>query len=147
MTEAETQIQDDPLAPMRRKIALTRAAIAAERGARAFWPLIAVVLLVLALVRSGALPILGDLLGGAVVLGVGAVALIGTLGYGLWRFRVPGVDAAVGRLDLASDRRVLSALADRPAGDMDAAQAAVWQAHRARMRALAEGLRPPRPDL
>ncbi|MBP1806591.1 TIGR02302 family protein [Rubellimicrobium aerolatum] len=134
-------------ARLRRPLALTRMGLAAERVARAFWPLWTVLALVAAALTTGwqdRLP-LEILWGGSVVLALGAGA---ALAWGVWRFRWPTRAEAVERLDATLPGRPLSALRDAQAvGAGDPASRAVWAAHLERMARRAQGAKAPAPDL
>lgn len=126
---------------------LTYAGLWAERLARAFWPLWSVVIAVLAPLVFG----LQDLVAVDYVWGFGLLALIaalGTLIYGFRHFRAPTRAEALVRLDARLPGRPLAALADTQAiGGADAASAAVWRAHLARMADRAAQAQAVRPDL
>lgn len=83
--------------------------------------------------------------GGAVI---GAIALIGTLIWGLRRFRIPAPAEALERVDASLAGRPIAAIADTQAiGSGDPASEAVWRAHLARMSARTKDARPVEPDL
>ena len=83
--------------------------------------------------------------GGAVI---GAIALIGTLIWGLRRFRIPAPAEALERVDASLPGRPIAAIADTQAiGSGDPASEAVWRAHLARMSARTKDARPVEPDL
>lgn len=136
----------DPLAPARRALALTRAAIVAERAARALWLPVSLAFLAAAGWAFGvhsALP--GDL--ALVVAGALALGILISLALGLWRFRWPTRAEAVARLDRTLPGRPLAALTDEPAiNGSDAASAELWAAHRARMATRAASARAVVPD-
>nr|WP_319248333.1 DUF4175 domain-containing protein [uncultured Celeribacter sp.] len=120
---------------VRRAVAVTYAGVLFERVGQAFWPFFAVLSSVVGLSLLGmhdALPV-GLRLG---ALAVVALALIGSLGLGVVRFRRPAVSLAVARVDADLPGRPLQALADRPlVGAQDPATQRLWGAHRARMQA------------
>ena len=121
------------LTAIRWPVRLTWAGMIAERLAHALWPLFSVVLLVLAVLMLGLQDIvpLEAVWIGAVLAALGA--LIG-LAYALMRFRLPTRAEALDRLDASLPGRPIQALMDEQAiGDGDAASAAVWRAHQARM--------------
>lgn len=128
-----------------RAVWLTRWGMVWERGARAFWPLAALLaglfsalwLGLVAMLPVAALPWLSV---AALVLVIGA-AIRGGLRYR----RVSGADAVL-RLDQTLPGRPLAALADRAA---IGGEGALWQAHLAQMRARAAMARavPPLADL
>ncbi|MET4102270.1 uncharacterized protein (TIGR02302 family) [Roseovarius sp. MBR-78] len=142
---------DDPLttalARLRPAVALTWAGLVAERGTRAFWPLLSLLAAI-----SGALflglhesvpPVLMPWAGAGLAL---AVVVLG--GFGLWRFRWPSRAQALARLDASLSGRPLAALGDTQAvGGDDAASVALWRAHQARMAQRAAGAQPVSPDL
>jgi uncharacterized protein (TIGR02302 family) len=105
----------------------------AEALANALWPLMTVVLLVMAILMLG----LHELVAieavwiGAVITAVAAVA---ALIYAFVRFRIPSRVAAMERLDASLPGRPIKALMDTQAiGASDDASAAVWRAHQQRM--------------
>ncbi|PWE32478.1 TIGR02302 family protein [Maritimibacter sp. 55A14] len=138
---------DAVLARLRRPLALTRAGLAAERAARAFWPvwsLLCVAAAAWATGVPGAVP-LSALIG--LALTWAALTLWG-LYAGLRRFSWPGRAAALDRLDRSLDGQPIAALTDTQAiGAGDPASAAVWRAHRERMAARVAAVRPVAPDL
>lgn len=133
--------------PLVRALRLTRLGMAAERAARAFWPLAALVLTVLACLMFGLQDVLpleafwaGSVL--AVLGGLAALAL------GLRRFRWPSLAAAMGRLDATLPGRPIQAITDTQAvGAGDAASEAVWRTHVARMADRLRAARAVEPDL
>lgn len=136
----------DPLAPASRALWLTRAGMVAERVARALWLPLSLALIAGAL---WAFDLHTRLPGDAALWVAGAfgLAMLVTLGLGLWRFRWPSRAEAMARLDRTLTGRPLAALTDTQAlGATDPASAALWQAHRARMQAQAAKARPVRPD-
>jgi uncharacterized protein (TIGR02302 family) len=131
---------------LKRPLALTRAGMAFERAARAFWPLATVLLLALAFLLSGVLVVLADpvaqALAGALLLGAIVAAIAG-----LRRYRHPTRAEALAQLDATLAGQPITALGDTQAiGAGDAASRAVWQAHLARMLQKLAGVRAPRPD-
>ena len=123
--------------------------LAVERGARAFWPLGAVLALGAALWLSGLVPALPGWSARATLAALGLGGLV-ALARGLRGFRAPTRAEARGRLDSTLPGRPLAALADSQAiGAGDPASRAVWATHRARMaERLAEARAPlPRPGL
>jgi uncharacterized protein (TIGR02302 family) len=129
------------LARLKRPLALTRAGMIAERGARAFWPLLSVSSLAIAAVSFGALDI--------APLTVWSLTGIGALTAAVWgwrKFGMPTKADAVARLDATLQGRPISTLTDEIAlGGQDASSAALWQAHLARMAGRAMGARAPAP--
>jgi len=135
----------DPLAPLAKPLALTRAVMVLERALRAFWPLLSLLAGVFALLAFR----LPDQLTGlqwpalAGFLGFLAVVLAGP---GWRKFRWPSRDEAIARLDATLPGRPLAALTDHLAlGEADPATQALWAAHRARMARAAAAARAPRP--
>ena len=139
----------DPLAPLARPLALTRAAMAVERALRCFWPLLSFAAIVFAALAFR----LRDSLSAAAwssLLGLLSFCAVVLLGVGLRRFRLPRRAEALARLDAGLSGRPLAALSDTLAlGDTDPATRALWLAHRGRMAqaALAARAPAPAPDL
>ncbi|GAB4267740.1 MAG: TIGR02302 family protein [Pararhodobacter sp.] len=139
----------DPLAPVSRALALTRAAMVVERAAQALWLPVSLAMLggvAWAFGLHARLP--GD--AALWVTGALVVAILGTLGMGLWRFRWPTRAEAVARLDRTLPGRPLAALLDAQAiNTADAASRGLWAAHVARMTERARAARPvpPAPHL
>lgn len=138
---------DPVLRKLRLPLFLTRAGLLAEQVVRSFWPLISVVLVILALLMLGLhdmLPI--ELVWGCAVLGV--LAVLGTLIYGARKMQFPGREDALARLDETMPGRPIQALLDDQAiGGDDDASAAVWRAHQNRMAMRAKAARAAKPDL
>ncbi|MEY8830189.1 TIGR02302 family protein [Sedimentitalea sp. XS_ASV28] len=132
---------------VRMPLALTRAGMLAERVLRCFWPLISLVLLVLALLILG----IQDLVPVEAVWVSGAVAMLGAcaaLVHGVLRFHCPTRAEALARLDETLPGRPIRALLDEQAiGAEDSRSAALWRAHQARMAERAATARAPAPDL
>lgn len=135
----------DPLAPLARPIALTRAAMLAERLLRAFWPLLTLAAITFTLLAFR----LPDYLSGrqwpvlAGCLGFLAVVLTAP---GLRRFRIPTRAEAIARLDATLPGRPLAALTDSlTLGETDPATRALWALHRGRMAERAAAARAPLP--
>jgi len=122
---------------LRWPLALTRVGMVAERLVASLWPLFSVVLVGLAILMLG----LQDLVAVEVVWGGGVLllaAVLAGLWFGLRRFRLPSRAEAMERLDASLPGRPIQALMDDQAiGQTDAASAAVWRAHQARMAARA----------
>ncbi len=139
----------DPLAPARRALSLTRAAMGIERAARALWLPVSLALIAATLWAFD----LHTRLPGDAALWVAAALALGilvTLALGLWRFRWPTAAEALARLDQTLPGRPLAALTDTQAINAgDPASAAIWAAHRVRMQARAATARPvaPAPQL
>lgn len=123
------------LAGLRKPLRLTWAGLLAERAVRAFWPVLAVVLLGLAALMLG----LQDIVRIEVVwvgAGVFFVALTAAAVYAARYFRFPRRVEALARLDESMPGRPIQAIMDDAAiGGEDAASMAVWRAHKARMAA------------
>jgi uncharacterized protein (TIGR02302 family) len=138
---------DPTLRRLRWPLFLTRQGLLAERGLRAFWPVLTVVMAALAALMLG----LQDVLPVEAVWGLGAItglAALTTLALGLRRFRWPSRAEALARLDLTLPGLPIRAVLDRQAiGDGDAGSRAVWAAHQARMADRAATAKAPRPDL
>ncbi|MDZ7708989.1 MAG: TIGR02302 family protein [Roseovarius sp.] len=141
----------DPLtiamARLRNALALTWAGLLAERVARTFWPLLSLLAVVSGVVFLGLHETVSPALlpWASAGLALGALVL-GVLG--LVRFRWPRRAEALARLDASLDGRPLAALGDAQAvGAGDAASAALWRAHQARMATRAAGARHVPPDL
>ncbi|MFG6591774.1 DUF4175 domain-containing protein [Sulfitobacter sp. 1A12157] len=137
----------DRLRALRWPLRLTWAGMLAEALVQALWPMLALVLAVLAALMMGA----QDALAGGVlwaVLAVIGLAALFTLVFALRRFRLPSRAAALARLDDSLPGRPIRALLDDQAiGAGDAASAAVWQAHQRRMAARAAAAKPVKGDL
>lgn len=141
-----THIPEAAARRLKRPLALTRAGMVAERGARAFWPLATVLMLGIAFVLSGVLALMPDR-AGQVLAGVLVLAAIVTLVAGLRRYRHPNAAEARARLDATLPGQPIATLGDVQAiGAGDAASRAVWAVHQDRMLARLSGLRAPRPD-
>ncbi|WP_375254180.1 TIGR02302 family protein [Yoonia sp.] len=132
---------------LRWPVAATRLGMVAEQVVRAFWPFWTALFAGLAPLMMGWHEIvpLEVFWGGAVI---GAIALIGTLIWGLRRFRIPAPAEALERVDASLPGRPIAAIADTQAiGSGDPASEAVWRAHLARMSARTKDARPVEPDL
>ncbi|UWR32762.1 DUF4175 domain-containing protein [Sulfitobacter sp. W027] len=137
----------DGLRALRRPLRLTWAGMWAEALVQALWPMLTLLLAVLALLMMGAQDNLtGDLLWG--VLAAVGLGFLGTLVFALRRFRIPSQAEALARLDASLPGRPIRALLDDQAiGAGDTASAAVWQAHQKRMAARAAQAQPVKGDL
>jgi uncharacterized protein (TIGR02302 family) len=104
-----------------------------ERAAYALWPLLSVVLLVLAVLMFG----VHELLPHEIFWGGASLAMITgatALGYALYKFRVPSKTDAIARLDQSLPGRPIQALTDTQAiGATDIGSAALWAAHQTSM--------------
>ena len=139
---------EDPITrKLRLPLALTRLGMVAERMLRSFWPLLTVVMLVLAALMLG----LHDLLQVEIVWAaavVSVIAALGAFGYGIRTLSWPTRTEALARLDESLPGRPIQALMDEQAiGVGDAASAAVWRAHQDRMARKMEGAKPVKPNL
>lgn len=126
---------------------LTRLGMMSEALLQSFWPLLSVALVVLSALMFGAQDVMPlEFLWGA--LGVAALSVLGTFYYGVSRFRLPSRGDALARLDATLPGRPLQALLDtQTVGSGDAASAAVWRAHQARMADRAQLAEPVPADL
>jgi len=128
-------------------VALTLAGLVLERLWRAFWPAVAALLVVTAPLLAGLDARVAPGLRAPWIIG-GAVVVLGLAIPGLRRLRLPRRDEAIARIDARLSGRPLAALRDRQAGGQgDAASAALWQAHLARMAQAGRRARPAPPDL
>ncbi len=137
----------ETMARLRPALALTWAGLVAERVARAFWPLLSLVAVAAGAVFLGlheqAGPVALRMAAGGLALGL---LLLGA--HGVRRLRWPRRADALARLDASLAGQPLAALGDQQAvGRGDAASAALWRAHQARMAARAAGARHVPPDL
>jgi len=137
----------DAMAKLRWPLRLTRAGMLAETLVRAVWPLMTVVLLVLAALMLGLQDAVAvEVVWAAAVLA--ALAALWALVFALRRFRFPSRSAALERLDASLPGRPIQALLDDAAiGGDDTASLAVWRAHKARMAAKAAAADPVAADL
>ena len=130
------------LSALRWPLAMTRAGMFAEALWQSTWPLVTVVLGVLALLMLG----LQDSVAVEVVWAVAVVAAVAggaALVHAFMRFRVPARAAALVRLDETLPGRPIQALMDTQAiGETDPASTAVWRAHQARMAERASTAKP-----
>ncbi len=145
MSPLPPPLPGDPLAPLARPLALTRAVLVLERGLRAFWPLLTFLALVAAALSFRLRALLGEAYWGGFLAAVVLGALV-LAGLGLRRFRFPTRVEAVARLDATLPGRPLAALTDRLAlGGQDSAARGLWAVHLGRMAKAAQVARPPRP--
>ncbi|GAA6176498.1 TIGR02302 family protein [Sulfitobacter pacificus] len=137
----------DAMAKLRWPLRLTRAGMLAETLVRAIWPLMTVVLLVLAALMLGLQDAVAvEVVWAAAVLA--ALAALWALVFALRRFRFPSRSAALERLDASLPGRPIQALLDDAAiGGDDTASMAVWRAHKVRMAAKAAAADPVAADL
>ncbi len=141
------QAPDPVMRKLRLPLALTRAGLIVQALLRAFWPVISIALLALALPMLG----LHEMVASELVWGIAAIlalALVAGLGVGIRGLRWPGRDQALARLDETLPGRPIRALLDDQAiGSGDPGSAALWRAHQARMARAAAAARAPVPDL
>lgn len=128
---------DRTLKSVRWPLRLTWAGMYAETLVQSLWPLVTVVLLVLAALMLGLHDsVIVEVVWTAVV--VSGLAGLAALGYAFKTFRAPTREQAIARLDATLPGRPLQALTDTQSiGADDAASTAVWRAHQARMAARA----------
>jgi hypothetical protein len=143
----KTSQHSKTLARLRVPLALTWAGMTFERAARALWPLWSLVIAVLGALMLGwheSFPI-------EAVWGIGVLSCIAALVFlvrGFIKFRLPSRIEALARLDGSLKGRPIQALMDSQAiGPQDAASAAVWRAHQARMATRAMGARAIKPSI
>ena len=121
------------LTVLRWPLRLTWLGICFESAAYALWPLLSVVLVVVAALMFGlhdVLPIDFLWIGTVVV----AFAVAGALAFAMLRFRPPSKADAIERLDQSLSGRPIQALTDTQAiGSADSDSASVWAAHQTRM--------------
>ena len=123
---------------LRWPLRLTWAGMFAERVAFALWPLMSVVLIVLAVLMLGLHEVVTvEVFWVCLVLA--ALGILCTFGFALYRFRLPSLQDAVERLDASLPGRPIQALTDTQAiGASDEASTAVWRAHQQRMAVQVE---------
>ncbi|MBK0327675.1 TIGR02302 family protein [Rhodobacteraceae bacterium F11138] len=132
---------------LRLPLMLTRLGLMAQALLGAFWPLISVVLITAALLMLGVQDLVAVELVWAFA-AVGLLAILVTLGRGIWKLQWPGRADAMARLDETLPGRPIQALLDDQAiGSSDPGSVLVWQAHQARMAGQAAAARAPAPDL
>ena len=138
---------DPRLTKLRWPLRLTRLGMMAETSLRAFWPLVSILMVALAALMLG----LHDILSVELVWTAAVATLLASivaLVWGLRRLQWPSQAAALARLDETLPGRPINALLDDQAiGGDDAASAAVWRAHKARMEARAVQAKAPAPNL
>ncbi|MFV1465507.1 MULTISPECIES: DUF4175 domain-containing protein [unclassified Phaeobacter] len=141
------RLSDPRLVRLRWPVRLTWVGLLSERLVRAFWPLVSLLMLALAAVMLGLheqLPIELVWVGAVLLVLAAAVAI----GFGGWRFRMPGLSDALARLDMTLPGHPIAALLDAQAiGSDDPASQALWQAHQRRMQARAATAVAPKPNL
>lgn len=131
----------------RRALRLSRLALGAERLARALWPFFSALCLVLAGALLGVFAALDPEMHRIVAGGAGA-ALVATLAWAAWRFRLPSRAEAARRLDAADPGHPIATLGDSLAGGRaDRTSQALWFEHLRRAERAAARLRPAPPDL
>lgn len=135
------------LKALRWPLRMTRAGMIAEMIVQSFWPLFSIVLLVLAALMLG----MQDSVSVEAVWGAAVVSVligVGCIFYAVRAFRMPTRHEAMARLDASLPGRPIQALMDtQTIGFDDAASAAVWRAHQARMATCAAAASPVPADL
>ncbi|WP_367122474.1 DUF4175 domain-containing protein [Paracoccus sp. (in: a-proteobacteria)] len=125
-----------------RALRLTRWGMIWERGARAFWPLLALLAFLFAVLALGGVESLPTIalpwLGGAAMAALIVAAIVGGL-----RYRRVRESEALERLDRTLPGRPLAALGDHAGLG---GEGALWRAHLVQMQARAEAARAVRPD-
>lgn len=125
----------------------TLAGLWVERITRAFWPVWTIALALIAALALGLQDALGDV-SLTLLMWAAIAAMVGFLGFGIWRFRRPHRAEALARIDARLAGRPFAALADAQAtGTADSESTAVWRIHMGRMAARASAARPVAPDL
>lgn len=132
---------------LRWPLRLTRAGMVAEQVLRSFWPMLTVIMLVLAALMFAAHEVLPlELVWGLSVLAI--LAMFWSVYYGVKHLHWPSKQAAQDRLDKTLPGRPIQAITDQQViGAGDAASQEVWRAHIARMAKRAEQAKAPPPDL
>ena len=132
---------------LRWPLRLTLAGLWAERLARAFWPVVSLVLVLVAAMSFAVLDSLTSMQLRATI-GI-SLLVLGVLGIiGMQRFRAPLRAEALARLDASLKGNPIAALTDDQAiGVDDPASRAVWEAHKARMTLRAATAKAVAPDL
>jgi len=132
-----------------RRLWLSGAAIVAERGARAFWPVWTLAFATYAAMALGAFD-RASLVTLQAVLAVLAVLGLVLIVRGVRRFRWPGMSEAIARIDDTTPDRPVAAMLDSQGTNLhDPAARALWQRHQARMaeRAAKAAVTAPDPEL
>ncbi|MFC2968413.1 TIGR02302 family protein [Acidimangrovimonas pyrenivorans] len=146
MTETNLSLEA-ALARVKLPLALTWAGLWLERITRAFWPVWTILLGLFAALAFGLqdiLPLWADWAG----LAACGLGVVWSLIAGGMRFRRPGHDEVLDRLDARLPGRPLAALRDHQAiGAADGESVAVWRTHIERMTERAAQARPVAPDL
>ncbi|WP_298837700.1 TIGR02302 family protein [uncultured Roseobacter sp.] len=129
---------DRTLRAMRWPLRLTHLGMISERMLRSFWPLMSILLCMLAALMLGLHESISvEIVWATVVLSV--LALVASGIYAFRTFRWPPRSEALARLDASLPGRPVQALLDtQTIGHEDAASAAVWRAHQARMARRAQ---------
>ena len=129
---------------LRLALALTHAGLWAERLARAFWPLVSVLMAAFAALMLGAHR--ASLAPQAIWAALLVLSLVAAI-WGVRRLRLPRRDEALDRLDRTLPGRPITALGDTQAvGAGDTASRIVWRAHIGRMTQAVTSARAVRPD-
>ena len=147
MAASERQDGTNRLSAVKWPLRLTRLGMVAEAVVQSFWPLMTVVLLVLAALMLGVQDgVLVEVVWGGAVAAV--LAALAGVYYAARNFRWPSRADAMARLDASLPGRPLQALLDtQTIGAGDDASAAVWRAHQARMADRAAQAEPVAADL
>ncbi|UWQ07416.1 DUF4175 domain-containing protein [Aliiroseovarius crassostreae] len=124
---------------LRWPLRLTKAAIGAERGWRAFWPLATVAMAAVTWARFVGF--------GSVGFAALGVSFLIALVWGIRRFHPPSDPEAEARLDSTLPHAALATLRDMPALETTETSQILWQAHQGRMIQLARTARAPWPNL
>ncbi|MEM1074825.1 MAG: TIGR02302 family protein [Pseudomonadota bacterium] len=135
------------LKSVRWPLLLTRLGMLAEGLVQSFWPLLTVILLVLAALMLGVQDSVAVEAVWTSMVAAGVAALAALI-FGVRQFRFPSHEAALVRLDATLAGRPLRALLDtQTIGAADAASATVWRAHQTRMAERAADASPVAADL
>ena len=132
---------------LRLALALTLAGLWAERLARAFWPLVSVLMATFAALMLGAhRASLAPEVIWAAIAATSVLSLVAAF-WGVRHLRPPRQDEALDRLDRTLPGRPITALGDTQAvGAGDTASRVVWRAHIGRMTRAVTSVRAVRPD-
>lgn len=144
-------IQPDALGPLVKRLriplTLTWAGMIAERLVHAFWPAWILIITVTAALMLGFQELVPVDVTWALAVLVALLFIIFSV-WGLKRFRWPGRQAALARLDAALPGHPLTAISDAQViGANDPASRALWQAHQRRMADMAAKAHAVEPDL
>lgn len=123
------------------KIALTRAHLTVLHVIKAFGPVLLLVAGFVALALFGVLDLLSEPMRAGLALAFFVLVVVFTW-RGRQRFKLPSEHAARQGIDLSSELRPIAGLTDRPANPAPEGHI-LWQAHMARLRKAAAGLKLP----